>query len=207
MDGLPARGRWPVAAGMALAVLGAAGLAPAALPAFGQVIEVGPQGIVTHSGPAVFTSSGVTPIAPPRPAPAKPAASRLAAAEPLFTRAGQAVELSPRLIEAVAYVESRFNTRAVSPKGAVGLMQLMPGTAAELGVDPHNPEANARGGADYLRRMLAMFDNNVELALAAYNAGPNAVIRHGGVPPYPETRAYVAAVLDYLARSDVPETK
>jgi soluble lytic murein transglycosylase-like protein len=84
-------------------------------------------------------------------------------------------------------------------------MQLMPATAAELGVDPKNPEANARGGADYLRRMLVMFDNNVEFAVAAYNAGPTAVTRYGGVPPYPETRAYVAAVMDYLAHS-VPET-
>ena len=86
-------------------------------------------------------------------------------------------------------------------------MQLMPGTAAELGVDPHSPEGNIRGGADYLRKMVTMFGNNVELAVAAYNAGPSAVIRHGGVPPYRETRAYVAAVMDYLARTSLPETE
>lgn len=77
-----------------------------------------------------------------------------------------------------------------------------------LGVDPHVLRAeNARGGAAYLRQMLAMFDNNVELAVAAYNAGPNAVLRHKGIPPYAETRTYVAAVMDYLARTSVPETK
>lgn len=170
-----------------------------------QVIEIGPAGAVTHSGPMVTTEKGVTPIIADRPAPAapRPNASRLAAAAPLFTRAGQAVELSPQLLEAVSYVESRFNAKAVSPRGAVGLMQLRPETAAELGYDPHNPETNARGGAAYLRQMLAMFDNNVELALAAYNAGPQAVKRYGGVPPYPETRAYVAAVLDYMARNSV----
>jgi soluble lytic murein transglycosylase-like protein len=171
-----------------------------------QVIEIGPAGVVTRAGPMITTDRGVTPIIPDRPAPAAadPNAGRLASAAPMFTRAGQAVELSPRLLEAVSYVESRFNPTAVSPKGAVGLMQLRPETAAELGFDPHNPETNARGGATYLRRMLALFDNNVELALAAYNAGPQAVKRYGGVPPYPETRAYVAAVLDYMARSSEP---
>ena len=87
------------------------------------------------------------------------------------------------------------------------MMQLMPATADGLGVDPHDPAQNARGGAAYLRQMLAMFDNNVELAVAAYNAGPNAVLRHKGIPPYAETRTYVAAVMDYLARTSVPETK
>lgn len=179
-----------------------------AAPAQAQVIEVGPEGVVTRSGPAITTQAGVSPIAPPaKPASLAPAqAQKLAEAAPLLSRAGEAAALSPRLLEAVAYVESRFNHKAVSPKGAIGLMQLTPGTAAELGVDPHNPETNARGGAAYLRQMLAMFDNNVELALAAYNAGPQAVMRYKGVPPYPETRAYVAAVLDYMSRS-VPEAK
>lgn len=179
-----------------------------AAPAQAQVIEVGPEGVVTRSGPAITTQAGVTPIAPPAPpaAIAPIQAQKLAEAAPLLSRAGEASALSPRLLEAVAYVESRFNHAAVSPKGAIGLMQLTPGTAADLGVDPHNPETNARGGAAYLRQMLAMFDNNVELALAAYNAGPQAVIRYKGVPPYPETRAYVAAVLDYMSRS-VPEAK
>jgi soluble lytic murein transglycosylase-like protein len=131
---------------------------------------------------------------------------RQAIAAPFFVAAGGEVELSPRLLEAVAYVESRFNQKAISKAGAIGVMQLMPGTASELGVDPHNPEGNIRGGAEYLRRMVTMFGNNLELALAAYNAGPSAVQRYGGVPPYAETRAYVDAVMDYLARTDLPET-
>lgn len=183
----------------------AVGLAvSAAAPASAQVIEIGPAGISTINGPAITTPEGLAPIKP-TPAPTKKSA-RHAAAAPLFVTAGGEVELSPRLLEAVAYVESRFNQQAVSKAGAVGVMQLMPGTAAELGVNPHNPEGNIRGGAGYLRRMVTMFGNNLELALAAYNAGPAAVQRYGGVPPYAETRAYVDAVMDYLAKTDLPET-
>lgn len=170
-----------------------------------QVIEIGPAGVTTVNGPAVVTADGAAPIVSPRP-PSGSAARQIAAA-PIISKAGADVELSPRLLEAIAYVESRFNQQAISPAGAIGVMQLMPGTAAELGVDPHNPEGNIRGGADYLRKMVTMFGNNVELAVAAYNAGPSAVIRHGGVPPYKETRAYVAAVMDYLARTSLPETE
>jgi soluble lytic murein transglycosylase-like protein len=175
-----------------------------AAPASAQVIEIGPAGISTINGPAIMTPEGLAPIRP-APAPTKKSA-RHAAAAPLFVTAGGEVELSPRLLEAVAYVESRFNQQAVSKAGALGVMQLMPGTAAELGVDPHNPEGNIRGGAGYLRRMVTLFGNNLELALAAYNAGPAAVQRYGGVPPYAETRAYVDAVMDYLAKTDAPET-
>jgi soluble lytic murein transglycosylase-like protein len=173
------------------------------LPASAQVIEIGPEGVTAISGPVVVTPEGVTPIRATRSA---PVSSKQAAAAPLLEIAGDAADISPRLLEAIAYVESRFNTKAVSPKGAVGMMQLMPATAEELGVDPHNPEENARGGADYLRRMVTLFGNNVELAVAAYNAGPSAVLKYGGVPPYAETRAYVDAVMEYLAKSSVPET-
>jgi soluble lytic murein transglycosylase-like protein len=176
-----------------------------AAPASAQVIEVGPAGASTIAGPSVFTPEGSKPIQPDRLHDVKKSARHLAA-EPLIEIAGAEVKLSPRLLEAVAYVESRFNPHAVSPDGAVGVMQLMPATAAELGVDPANPEANIRGGADYLRRMVTMFGNNLELALAAYNAGPSAVMRHGGVPPYAETRAYIDAVMDYLATGTIPET-
>lgn len=175
-----------------------------AAPASAQVIEIGPAGVSTINGPAIMTPEGLIPIKP-APVPTQKSA-RHAAAAPLFITAGGEVELSPRLLEAVAYVESRFNQQAISKAGAVGVMQLMPATAAELGVDPHNPEANIRGGAGYLRRMVTMFGNNLELALAAYNAGPAAVKRYGGVPPYAETRAYVDAVMDYLAKIDFPET-
>jgi soluble lytic murein transglycosylase-like protein len=187
------------------ALVGAALLLAAVSPAAAQVIEIGPEGITSVSGPVVVTPEGAIPIKVERKAPV--ATPKQAAAAPLLDRAGEAAELSPRLLEAIAYVESRFNTKAISPKGAVGMMQLMPGTAAELGVDPHDPEENARGGADYLRKMVTKFGNNVELAVAAYNAGPAAVLKYGGVPPYAETRAYVDAVMDYLATSSVPENE
>lgn len=104
--------------------------------------------------------------------------------------------LDPRLVQAVVQVESGYNPRAVSNKGAIGLMQLMPGTARELGVDdPWNPDGNVAGGTAYLRRMLDTFSGDVELALAAYNAGPKAVLEHAGVPPFAETRAYVRKIL------------
>lgn len=176
-----------------------------AMPATAQVIEIGPGGVTRFNGPSVITPDAVSAIAPTRPAAQAPAAP--VHAKPLLESAGMASDLSPRLLEAIAYVESRFRQDAISPKGAVGMMQLMPGTAAELGVDPHDEVQNTRGGAVYLRQMLAKFDNNIELAVAAYNAGPNAVIKHGGVPPYAETRAYVAAVMDYLARTSVPESR
>ena len=199
MDGLGLHGMRSALAGAALSL--------AAFPASAQVIAIGPEGVSSISGPSVVTPEGVVPIRTERKSPASPRhAAKQAAAAPMLDRAGDAADISPRLLEAIAYVESRFNTKAVSPKGAIGMMQLMPATAEELGVDPHDPQENARGGADYLRRMVTLFGNNVELAVAAYNAGPAAVLKYGGVPPYAETRAYVDAVMEYLAKSSVPET-
>jgi soluble lytic murein transglycosylase-like protein len=108
-------------------------------------------------------------------------------------------DLSPALIEAVVWQESRWHAGAVSPVGARGLAQLMPATAQSLGVDPDDPAANLEGGARYLRQQLDRFDGDLEKALAAYNAGPGRVQQAGGVPRIRETQTYVAAVLGRLS--------
>ena len=115
---------------------------------------------------------------------------------PALLAAGRATGVDPQLLAAVAWTESNFNGAARSPAGAVGLMQLMPATARGLGVNPADPTQSALGGARYLAEQLASHGGRTDLALAAYNAGPGAVRKHGGVPPYPETRAYISRVLD-----------
>ncbi len=114
----------------------------------------------------------------------------------LIERYAEKQELEERLVLAVIQIESSFDPAARSHKGAMGLMQLMPDTARELAIDdPWDPEQNLRGGTQYLSRMLDRFGGDLEHALAAYNAGPSAVERYGGVPPYPETRTYVEKVM------------
>ena len=113
-------------------------------------------------------------------------------------------DLSPSLLEAVVWQESRWREGAVSHAGARGLAQLMPGTARYLGVDPDDPMDNLEGGARYLREQLDLFDGDLEKALAAYNAGPGRVIRAGGVPNIRETKAYVAAIMGRLASHSRP---
>lgn len=113
----------------------------------------------------------------------------------LFNEAAARNGLDPSLLKAVARVESGWNPAAISPAGAQGLMQLMPATAAALGVDnPRDTRQNLEGGARYLRNLLDRFHGNTDLALAAYNAGPGAVERYGGIPPYRETQQYVRRV-------------
>ena len=159
-----------------------------AAPVHAQVIEIGDDGsATTYSKPTRFlggegdglTSATVTlrPVEVDR-----------------YEVAAKAEGLDVHLLRAVAWTESRGRQEAVSPKGALGVMQLMPRTAAELGVNPLDPEANLHGGARYLARQLTRFQS-VPLALAAYNAGPGAVLRWGGIPPYAETQAYVTKIM------------
>lgn len=107
--------------------------------------------------------------------------------------------LEPALLKAIIHIESSFNPSAVSPKGATGLMQLMPDTAKRYGVtDRFNPTQSLDGGGKYMRDLLLMFNYDTRLALAAYNAGENAVARYQGIPPYEETKQYVELVLQML---------
>ncbi len=188
----------------------AAAIAAVALPrpALSQVIEIGADGsIAVYDRPSVFTTDGAAPIEPPeadtqrepRPGGSAAAPAAQAAVKREIAAAASAYALSPALIEAVAWRESRFRHDAVSRTGATGVMQLMPGTARDLGVDRFDLRQNIHGGAAYLSRMVNQFGGDLTLGLAAYNAGPGAVRRWGGVPPYAETRNYVAAILDRLA--------
>jgi soluble lytic murein transglycosylase-like protein len=137
------------------------------------------------SGPGMGAAlNGATGAAPP------------AALAALVDQAAQAHGLSPSLLAALVQEESGFDPAARSPVGAMGLTQLMPATAAALGVtNPYDPVENLNGGAAYLSGLIHRYGGNVALALAAYNAGPGAVDRWGGIPPYPETQRYVQNVL------------
>lgn len=118
----------------------------------------------------------------------------------LINEVAAEVRISPALLHAVIATESRYNSDALSPRGAIGLMQLMPETALRFGApDPYNPRDNVIAGANYLKFLLKLFGNDMELVLAAYNAGHNAVLRAGNrIPEYPETQAYVPKVMAYM---------
>lgn len=120
-------------------------------------------------------------------------------AESIIEAAARKFGVDSELVKAVATAESGINQNAVSNVGAVGVMQLMPETAANLGVDPYDERQNIYGGAQYLRQLLDKFDGNLTQAIAAYNAGPGAVQQYGGVPPYAETQNYVGRVMDIYA--------
>ena len=167
-------------------------LAP--LPAHCQVIEIDASGeATTYAGPTMFTSSEAVSLRSERFASAPTAVGD---DDPLvlIEHAARIQQLDPSLLKAVAWQESRGNMAAISSKGARGVMQLMPATALELGVDSTSMSGNIHGGALYLRRQLDRF-GSVPLALAAYNAGPGAVLRFGGIPPYRETRDYVSRIM------------
>jgi soluble lytic murein transglycosylase-like protein len=159
---------------------------------------------IDEDGVARFTNAPTTPqhrLLQPGVLP--PPATRLTGANmsELIDALGAEYELDPALIRAVIQVESNFNHKAVSPKGAQGLMQLMPATVWRFSVgDVYDPHENIGAGARYLRQLLDLFRGDLTLALAAYNAGENAVLRYKGVPPYAETRGYVTKVLSLYRR-------
>jgi soluble lytic murein transglycosylase-like protein len=153
-------------------------------------------------------------LAPPPPRPqTRQAASQQSSAPPpanltdIVNSASATYHLDPDLVNSVIHAESGFNSRARSPKGAQGLMQLMPSTAGQLGVtNAFDPKANVGGGTQYLRQLLEQYNFDLVKALAAYNAGPHRVEQYRGVPPYRETRAYVARIVrEYNKKKDAEE--
>lgn len=163
----------------------------AATPARADVMAI-------SDGEAQWVAGG--PTAPRTPHHAiTPAVTTPVAWRGTIARLAERYDLSPAVIEALVWQESRWQAGALSPKGARGLAQLMPGTARDLGANPDNPVENVAAGAHYLHALLDHFHGNLEEALAAYNAGPARVARAGGVPPIAETRGYVAAILARLA--------
>lgn len=186
-----------------------------ASPAKADVLEITPDGarwvaggpLQTVAQPANVVTADASGVVVPDRIIANPQAH--AAGIPMqyaakIAELSERFDLSPALLEAVVWQESRWREGAVSPAGARGLAQLMPGTARDLGVDPDDPMQNLEGGARYLREQLDRFDGDLEKALAAYNAGPGRVERAGGVPNIRETKHYVAAILGRLANHSRP---
>lgn len=204
---------------LAAAALGvAAGLFGS--PAFAQVMDIAPDGTVSvrqgagaanweivspasdqtvdENGAPVIPNVAFTNVNP------APVPQQYAAA---LAQAAASANLSPALLAALIWQESRWNPQAVSSKGAIGLAQLMPATARYLGVNPADPVANLNGGARYLRQLLDQFDGNVEKALAAYNAGPGRVRSAGGIPAIAETQAYVTSIVRRISTNSTGGTQ
>ena len=204
-------------------VAGAVGVAAAlvATPAYSQVMDIAPDGTVSvrqgageanwqvvtspasnemidQNGQIVVPAWAYTDVGPAPVPPQYAVALKQAAA---------AANVSPSLLAALVWQESRWNAQALSPKGAMGLAQLMPATARDLGVNPADPISNLNGGARYLRQLLDLFDGNVEKALAAYNAGPGRVRSAGGIPAIAETQAYVSSIVRRIASSSTGGTQ
>lgn len=171
---------------------GPGGAPPAAAGPFASLVAEALERAQAQDGAAAPepnpASSGPNPIPP-------------AAIDQLVGQNAATWQVDPSLIKAVIANESGFDAGATSPAGAMGLMQLMPGTAASLGVgDAYNPAQNVSGGTRYLKGLLQRYNGDLRLAVAAYNAGPDAVDKYGGIPPYAETQSYVSNVLDSYAR-------
>ncbi len=179
------------------------------LSARGHVLNGSSYTLETDTGTIDIPASEVTGIDICQAAPAAQNSNQLVAAAPvtltaLVQQAAASQAGNPefiRFVQSVAEVESAFRQDARSPKGATGIMQLMPGTAKDLGVLATDAADNVRGGARYLRELLERYHHDSALALAAYNAGPGAVSRYGGVPPYLETRLYIQKVLAAYSRN------
>lgn len=159
-----------------------------------------------QDGTAIYTDAPTRPDFQPLPAFGLPPSVDIMRGQyaDLIDRIAAQHAVDPRLVRAIIRVESNFEPLAISRKGAQGLMQLMPATAGRFAVgNPFNPAENIRGGVQYLRTLLDMFPGKLTLALAAYNAGENAVLKHRGIPPYRETQDYVARVLKQLDRPEM----
>ncbi|MCB2047411.1 MAG: lytic transglycosylase domain-containing protein [Novosphingobium sp.] len=191
------------AAALGGAFAGASGVAQAQvyeIDAHGRILVRDDAGEVNWSSPETRPRADQTsPDLPPAAVTVLDGSASPPAYRKSVATAAALAGISPALLEAVVWQESRWRPGAVSPVGAIGLGQLMPGTARQLGVDPRDPEQNLIGAARYLREQLNRFDHNIELALAAYNAGPGRVQCARAVPAIRETRDYVAAITGRLA--------
>ncbi len=168
-------------------------LCAAPTAAFAQVLEIAPDGTMSRLGLA-------------EPAVPQSRSSCDERLKPIFEEAARRYDLSATLVQVIARTESNCAAHAVSPAGAVGVMQLMPATANDLGVDARNTTENIMGGAAYLRQLIDHFGGRLDLALAAYNAGPSAVESHNAASAYAETRQYVERNFNLLAEQSLQQT-